>query len=310
MLRATRLGRGLHKPLAILRHMGPLRAVRPQLQCFRHSCAEKRGSCAWHPLWTGPVSSLGGTRQSPINIQWRDSVYDPQLTPLRVSYDATSCRYLWNTGYFFQVEFDDSSEESGISGGPLGNHYRLKQFHFHWGAANAWGSEHVVDGHAYPAELHLVHWNPVKYENYKEAAVGEDGLAVIGVFLKLGARHETLQRLVDLLPDVKHKDTQVAVGPFDPSELLPACRDYWTYPGSLTTPPLAESVTWIIQKMPIEVAPSQLAAFRTLLFSGRGEEEEAMVDNYRPLQPLLDREVRASFQATRVGTSARVGRTE
>lgn len=54
----------------------------------------------------------------------------------------------------------------------------------------------------------------------------------------------------------------------------------------------------------------QLAAFRTLLFSGRGEEEEAMVDNYRPLQPLLDREVRASFQATRVGTSARVGRTE
>ncbi|XP_050021223.1 carbonic anhydrase 5A, mitochondrial isoform X2 [Alexandromys fortis] len=258
MLRATRLGRGPHKPLAILRHVGPLCAMRPQLQCFRHSCAEKRGSCARHPLWTGPVSSLEGTRQSPINIQWRNSVYDPQLTPLRISYDATTCRYLWNTGYFFQVEFDDSSEESGISGGPLGNHYRLKQFHFHWGAANAWGSEHVVDGHAYPAELHLVHWNPVKYENYKEAAVGEDGLAVIGVFLKLGARHETLQRLVDLLPDVKHK----------------------------------------------------LAAFRTLLFSGRGEEEEAMVDNYRPLQPLLDREVRASFQATRVGTSARVGRTE
>nr|XP_048293398.1 carbonic anhydrase 5A, mitochondrial isoform X2 [Myodes glareolus] len=324
MLRATRLGRGPHKPLAILRHMGPLCAVRPQLWCFRHSCAEKRGSCVPQPLWTGPVSSLGGTRQSPINIQWRDSVYDPQLTPLRVSYDATSCRYLWNTGYFFQVEFDDSSEESGISGGPLGNHYRLKQFHFHWGAANAWGSEHVVDGHAYPAELHLVHWNPVKYENYKEATVGENGLAVIGVFLKLGARHETLQRLVDLLPNVKHKDTQVAVGPFDPSSLLPACQDYWTYPGSLTTPPLAESVTWIIQKMPIEVAPSQggdtwhlspsrlasahsgcplfqLAAFRTLLFSGRGEEEEAMVNNYRPLQPLLDRKVRASFQATRVG---------
>lgn len=69
-----------------------------------------------HPLWTGPVSSLAGTRQSPINIQWRDSVYDPQLTPLRVSYDATSCRYLWNTGYFFQVEFDDSSEESGEPG--------------------------------------------------------------------------------------------------------------------------------------------------------------------------------------------------
>ncbi|KAL1784908.1 carbonic anhydrase 5A, mitochondrial [Sigmodon hispidus] len=292
------LGTGPHKLLAILRHLGSLHAVRLQHWCSRHSCAEIRNNYAGHPLWTGPVPSLGGTRQSPINIQWRDSVYDPQLKPLRVSYDATSCRYLWNTGYFFQVEFDDSYEESGISGGPLENHYRLKQFHFHWGAANERGSEHTVDGHAYPAELHLVHWNSMKYENYKEATVGENGLAVIGVFLKLGAQHEALQRLVDVLPGVKHKDTQVAMGPFDPSCLLPACRDYWTYPGSLTTPPLAESVTWIIQKMPIEVALSQLSAFRTLVFSGHGEEEAAMVNNYRPLQPLMDRKVRSSFQVT------------
>ncbi|GAB1293744.1 Carbonic anhydrase 5A, mitochondrial [Apodemus speciosus] len=270
-----------------------------------------------HPLWTGPASSPGGVRQSPINIQWRDSVYDPQLAPLTASYDAASCRHLWNTGYFFQVEFDDSCEgsgKSGISGGPLRNHYRLKQFHFHWGATNEWGSEHTVDGQAYPAELHLVHWNSTRYENYKKATVGEDGLAVIGVFLKLGAHHEALQRLVDVLPEVRHKvvamiavvqnahlDTRVAVGPFDPSCLLPACRDYWTYPGSLTTPPLAESVTWIVQKMPIEVSPSQLSAFRALLFSGRGEDEEVMVNNYRPLQPLRDRKVRSSFRVHRTG---------
>lgn len=51
----------------------------------------------------------------------------------------------------------------------------------------------------------------------------------------------------------------MTMGPFDPSCLLPACRDYWTYPGSLTTPPLAESVTWIVHKMPIEVSPSQVS---------------------------------------------------
>lgn len=304
MLRAKMLGRAPHKPLAILRHMGPLCATRPQHWRFQHSCTEKHSNCARHPLWTGPVSSPGGTQQSPINIQWRDSVYDPQLAPLRVSYDAASCRYLWNTGYFFQVEFDDSCEESGISGGPLGNHYRLKQFHFHWGATDEWGSEHMVDGHAYPAELHLVHWNSTKYENYKKATTGENGLAVIGVFLKLGAHHEALQRLVDILPEVRHKDTQVTMGPFDPSCLLPACRDYWTYPGSLTTPPLAESVTWIVHKMPIEVSPSQLSTFRTLLFSGRGEDEEVMVNNFRPLQPLRGRNVRSSFQVPRVGTKS------
>lgn len=39
------------------------------------------------------------------------------------------------------------------------NHYRLKQFHFHWGAANAWGSEHTVDDRAYPAEVGRCHPN-------------------------------------------------------------------------------------------------------------------------------------------------------
>lgn len=59
---------------------------------------------------------------------------------------------------------------------------------------------------------------------------------------------------------------RAAMGPFSPSCLLPACQDYWTYSGSLTTPPLAESVTWIIQKQPVEVAASQVSG----LGRGRG----------------------------------------
>lgn len=46
----------------------------------------------------------------------------------------------------------------------------------------------------------------------------------------------------------------------------------------------------------------QLAAFRTLLFTALGEEEKTMVNNYRPLQPLMNRKLRASFQATEGGT--------
>uniref|UniRef100_A0A8C3W725 Carbonic anhydrase n=1 Tax=Catagonus wagneri TaxID=51154 RepID=A0A8C3W725_9CETA len=279
----------------------PSHLLRPGRWRSRGPCVLRKSDHAAHPLWKDPASLPGGTRQSPINIRWRDSVYDPRLQPLRVSYDAAACLHAWNTGYLFQVELDDSSDRSGISGGPLENHYRLRQFHFHWGAANEWGSEHTVDEHVYPAELHLVHWNAVKYRDYQEAATGERGLAVIGVFLKLGARHEALQELLEVLPDIKHKDARVPVRPFQPSCLLPACRDYWTYPGSLTTPPLSESVTWIIYKKPIEVAQDQLAAFRSLLFSALGEKEEAMVNNYRPLQPLMDREVRSSFQAPEDG---------
>ncbi|KAM5262630.1 carbonic anhydrase 5A, mitochondrial [Ctenodactylus gundi] len=258
------------------------------------SCAQRNRNNARHPLWRGHISVPGGTRQSPINIQQKDTVYDPRLQPLRVSYDPMSCLHMWNTGYFFQVEFAEAAVGSGICGGPLDNPYRLKQFHFHWGEADDRGSEHAVDGGVYPAELHVVHWNSEKYLSYKEATVGKDGLAVISVFLKLGAPHPALQKLVDVLPEIKHKDTRVALGPFDPSHLLPSCHDYWTYAGSLTTPPLAESVTWIIQKEPIEVASSQLLAFRTLLASARGEQEEVMGANYRPLQPLMARQLQVA----------------
>nr|XP_048726843.1 carbonic anhydrase 5A, mitochondrial isoform X11 [Caretta caretta]XP_048726844.1 carbonic anhydrase 5A, mitochondrial isoform X11 [Caretta caretta] len=249
-----------------------------------------------HPLWQSEFSVSGGTRQSPINIQWRDSVYDPQLKPLKIHYDPDTCLYIWNNGYSFQVEFDDSTDKSVIMGGPLENHYRLKQFHFHWGAINEWGSEHMVDSKVFPAELHLVHWNPVKSTSFEEAIMENNGLVVIGVFLKLGAHHAGLQKLVDALPAVKHKDAIVEFDVFDPSCLVPSCPDYWTYDGSLTTPPLTESVTWIIKKTPIEVDQNQLEEFRMLLFTSAGQEEKRMVDNFRPLQPLMNRTVRSSFR--------------
>lgn len=65
-----------------------------------------------HPLWQSPLTIPGGTRQSPINIQWRDSVYDPFLKPLKISYDPTTCLHIWNNGYSFLVEFDDSTDKS------------------------------------------------------------------------------------------------------------------------------------------------------------------------------------------------------
>lgn len=267
--------------------------VRP---CSLYTCTYKTRNRALHPLWERMDLVPGGERQSPINIRWRDSVYDPDLKPLTISYDPTTCLHIWNNGYSFLVEFEDSTDKSVIKGGPLEHNYRLKQFHFHWGAIDAWGSEHTVDSKCYPAELHLVHWNAVKFENFEDAALEENGLAVIGVFLKLGKNHKELQKLVDTLPSIKHKDTLVEFGSFDPSCLMPTCPDYWTYSGSLTTPPLSESVTWIIKKQPVEVDHDQLEQFRTLLFTSAGEKEKRMVDNFRPLQPLMNRTVRSSFR--------------
>ncbi|KAG8508174.1 Carbonic anhydrase 5A, mitochondrial [Galemys pyrenaicus] len=343
------------------------------------------------PLWKGPLSMPGGARQSPVDICRRDSLYDPQLRPLSISYAAAACRHVWNTGYFFQVEFDDSSDGSGISGGPLQSLHRLRQLHFHWGAEDARGSEHTVDGRLYPAEVGAPHsraaLGPLEFgeipklpgrgdggagpggagrvsaaggpprgaaeaggrlaaNQIQGRRAGAGGLALLhgghadwggtaprgearlallsqppgaerSLWLRWGARGPGLQ--LRLCP----QGARAPLGPFQPACLLPACRDYWTYPGSLTTPPLAESVTWIILREPVPVAASQapvsarrgwgragvegpgpltlaapqLAAFRSLLSSGLGEEERTMGNNFRPLQPLMSRRVRASFRA-------------
>ncbi|KAB1253107.1 Carbonic anhydrase 5B; mitochondrial [Camelus dromedarius] len=72
-----------------------------------------------HPLWESMDLVPGGERQLPINIRWRESVYDPDLKLLTISYDPTTCLHIWNNGYSFLVEFEDSTDKSG-------NHQRGK----------------------------------------------------------------------------------------------------------------------------------------------------------------------------------------
>lgn len=48
---------------------------------------------------------------------------------------------------------------------------------------------------------------------------------------------------------------------FNPKCLLPSNLNFWTYPGSLTTPPLFESVTWIVLTQPIQVSEKQVGHF-------------------------------------------------
>ncbi|KAM5280823.1 carbonic anhydrase 2 isoform 2-T2 [Ctenodactylus gundi] len=144
-------------------------------------------------------------------------------------------------------------------------------------------------------QLHLVHWN-TKYGDFGKAAQQPDGLAVLGVFLKVGSANPGLQKVLDMLGSIKTKGKSADFTNFDPSILLPESLDYWTYPGSLTTPPLLESVIWIVLKQPITVSSEQMSQFRKLHFNSEGESEEPMVDNWRPVQPLKGRQVRASFK--------------
>ncbi|XP_067854282.1 carbonic anhydrase 7 [Heptranchias perlo] len=248
--------------------------------------------------WYKDFPVAQGERQSPIDIVPAEAVYDASLKPISMSYSACTSMSICNNGHSVMVEFEDCDDKTVVSGGLLENPYKLKQFHFHWGRRGRRGSEHTVDGKSYHGELHLVHWNSTKYKTFGEAAVSRDGLAVVAIFLEIGDKHANLHRLTDALYMVKFKETKAQFKDFDPQCLLPKCRDYWTYPGSLTTPPLYESVTWIVFREPIGVSEKQMDKFRMLLFSGEEDSEKLqMVDNFRPPQPLNRRTVLASFQS-------------
>ncbi|KAM9235114.1 carbonic anhydrase 13-like isoform 2-T2 [Leptosomus discolor] len=274
---------------------------------------EHNGPAHWKEVF--PVAN--GDRQSPIDIKTEETKYDPSLRPLNPNYDPASAKIILNNGHSTSVEFDDTVNKSGsfqlnrssllsdfscsddepttafvLTGGPLSGTYRLRQIHFHWGSNDEAGSEHAVDGMKYAAELHVVHWNSEKYSSFVEAARQSDGLAVMAVFLKIGECNPQLKKITDRLDTIRIKGKRALFTNFDPSCLLPKSLDYWTYFGSLTVPPLLESVIWIVLREPISVCSEQLAKFRSLLSTAEDEVACCLLRNYRPPQPLKGREVR------------------
>lgn len=249
--------------------------------------------------WANQYPAAGGEKQSPVDIPSSSAQDDADLKdrPLFVDYDPYKCKMIANPGYCWRVDVD--GKESVLQGGPLEHKYELKQFHFHWGKTDKTGSEHTVDGKSYPAELHLVHWNTDLYKDFNDAVAKENGLAVLGTFIEIGEEHAELKKLTDLLSNVKHKGDETAISDgFDPTTLLPENRSYWTYDGSLTTPPCYETVTWIVFKNSIQISADQIAKFRELCSYCRDEScpedefEGLIVDNFRPPLPLGKRILR------------------
>jgi carbonic anhydrase len=139
-------------------------------------------------------------------------------------------------------------------------------------------------------QAHLVHWNTDLFKDFGEAAQADNGLTVLGVFLKVviqdslqtllmtqyaslqvgQSAHPGFQKVLDLVKDVPYSGDSCEVkGGYDPSLLLPEdCSKYWTYLGSLTTPPCYESVNWVVFKEPLEVSSEQVLCI-SLFMAGK-----------------------------------------
>ncbi|KAK9497300.1 hypothetical protein O3M35_004644 [Rhynocoris fuscipes] len=252
--------------------------------------------------WASKYPLAAGSRQSPVNIDRKFVTSDTSLSANGLSwkYGDNNAYRIVNTGYGWRV--DTNAQGTELKGGPLAAVYKLEQFHCHWGSSNDHGSEHTVDGKCYAAELHLVHWNSDKYRSFNEAACQPDGLAVLGIFLEVGDTDEDedgLKRIASLIPEIEHKGQSADIKfTLNINKLLPSNLHYWTYLGSLTTPPCNESVTWIIFKQTIKISENLLNAFRKMktVEEDRKElvksEECCLTKNYRPPLPLGNRILR------------------
>lgn len=219
---------------------------------------EYKGSAGpehWSDLSPSFAVCSAGKTQSPIDIDAPNN--NAKLLPIRLTYKPTEVS-IQNNGHTIQVDF------------PIGNYMELEgerfdlvQFHFHA------PSEHKVAGIPYDFELHLVHKN------------AEGRLAVVGVLFEEGGAQKALEPILASMPREK------AVSPdrltVDVNNLLPKKRTYYTYAGSLTTPPCSEGVRWLVLSQPNEVSAKQVDSFVANVSF-----------NARPVQPIKSRTVMKS----------------
>jgi carbonic anhydrase len=197
-----------------------------------------------------------GKLQSPIDIH---SAKVADLAAIKFDYKPSALKIIDN-GHTIQVNY-----APGSSIDVDGARYELVQFHFHR------PSEEKIDGKSFAMVAHLVHRN----------SAGK--LAVVAVLLDQGGASELIETRWKNIPHEKGKEVSVANVVINVTKLLPQNQGYYTFQGSLTTPPCSESVTWFVLKAPLAIAQDEIVAFSKIYPL-----------NARPVQPLNGRVVQAT----------------
>jgi carbonic anhydrase len=215
-------------------------------------------STAHGPKHWSEVSAICGTghAQSPINIV---NPTKTNLSALEFSYQTAPANVI-NNGHTIEEDYAPGSNLVFE-----GKTYELQQFHFHH------KSETAIHGKHAPLEVHLVHQDK------------EGNLLVVAVLLNEGAANPAVASVWASIGPEKGKANTPSGVTVNAIQLLPEKRNYYTFPGSLTTPPCSENVTWVVMENPMTASKQQIDAFAKLY-----------PDDARPVQPLNGRKVQES----------------
>lgn len=203
-------------------------------------------------------ADCGGLYQSPINIIENATVPAESLEGFKVFYSPkTLLSKVENNGHSIQFEFltgDSITYKDEV--------FYLKQIHFHE------PSEHKINGLIYPIEAHLVHISE------------QDRITVLSILGIEGEESQLFEFFESFLP-LENGATKEINKEIDLTKLSLEDQPYFSYSGSLTTPPCTENVNWVIFKQPIVLSLDEVLTLR----------KNMPLNNYRMEQPLNGRVV-------------------